>query len=585
MSKILYVQFRDSKDCNPSCEKKVEEIIRRISADNIRSRPAKVVMNGNTIYGISNVSNTIIEKDKSVLLGLAYEQEGNWWEPGGQIPDGSYSIYRSNENCTEILSDVAASRTIWYYHDRDLFAASSSQRAIISFIGKFTLNRRVIPWILSTGSLGPELSWDSSIKMLPPDSCACLDYESWKLELKSAEVIFHSEDLPDKEHEANLLAALRDTFKNIPLDFKSWVLPLSGGYDSRGILCLLHDAGCQISSLKSLTWGLANAIRKPGNDAYVAKRVAEYFNINHTYYITDKGTEPLERVFSRFILCGEGRIDHIGGYLDGFKIWADLFNDNIQGIIRGDEGFGINNVTAPANIRYRVSISLCTDFPNLATYEDFGLPKQEMPESLQKKEDESIDTWRDRLYHQFRMPVILSALTDLKLPFTEVINPLLSRRILYQARKLPDHLRTEKNAYRKIVKSLSPKIKFATSKANEGLNFSVKSEKAVEIMERELTSAPCRDIIPDKLLNYILGNLKCTTDKTNRKANIKAFIKRFLPAWLMRKVRDQAVNNNLEVNVIAFRVYMISRMNQILKQDASFSKEFDQWQVDESASF
>jgi hypothetical protein len=239
-------------------------------------------------------------------------------------------------------------------------------------------------------------------------------------------------------------------------------------------------------------------------------------------------------------------------------------------------------VTTPANVRFRLGVSLCVDFPNLAGYEEFGLPKQEMPPSLQKREDETMETWRDRLYHEFRMPVVLSALTDLKLPFTEVITPLLSRRIIYQTRKMPDHLRTEKSAYRKIVDSLSPKIKYATSNANGGSGFSVKSEKAVEIIRAELSSPACRQIIPDGLLSYVLKNLKATKDKTNRKRNIKSFVKQFLPTSVLLKITDQAVNKDLEVNIIAFRIYIISRMNQILEQDVEFSKEFDERKVKKS---
>jgi hypothetical protein len=582
MAKILYVQFRDPDNCNAFNKMKVKTITNRMNADNITPRPVKVFMEGKTIYGISNISNSTKEKSQSVLCGLAFGQEESWWEPGGPVPDGSFSLFRTKDNLTEIVSDAAASRATWYYHDQDVFAASSSQRAIISLIGDFKLNHAVFPWMLSTGSLGPGLSWDRRIKLLSPDSSVLLDHETWNLEIKCNEVKFQPEQLPDKVHQEKLFAALRDTFKAISLDFKSWVLPLSGGYDSRGILCLLHNSGLNIKQLKTITWGMAKAISKPGNDAFIAKKVANYFKISHKYYPTDVSDEPLEQIFGRFLLCGEGRIDHIGGYMDGFKTWADLFNDNIQGIVRGDEGFGLMKVTTPANVRFRLGISLCSDFPNLANYEELGLMTQAMPESLEKRQEETMETWRDRLYHQFRMPVVLSALTELKLPFTEVITPFLSRRIIYQTRNMPDHLRTEKSAYRKIINSLSPKIEYATSNANGGSGYSVKSKRAVEIIKAELSSAHCRLILPAKLLDYVLKNLKSTRDRTNRKRNIQSFIKRFLPGRILLIITDQAVNKDLAVHVLAFRMFIISRMNQILEQDVEFSREFDQKEFQES---
>ena len=118
----------------------METIISRTIPDNIRPRSPKIVIEGNVIYGISNPANSILERGKSVLLGLAFGDHEKWWEPGGQIPDGSYSIFRSDEQNTEVLTDVLATRSVWYYHDEEIFIASSSQRAIVMMLVNFKFN-------------------------------------------------------------------------------------------------------------------------------------------------------------------------------------------------------------------------------------------------------------------------------------------------------------------------------------------------------------------------------------------------------------------------------------------------------------
>ena len=46
------------------------------------------------------------------------------------------------------MSDILASRTIWYAMDENMLIASTSQRAIISFLGEFRLNRSAVAWSL-----------------------------------------------------------------------------------------------------------------------------------------------------------------------------------------------------------------------------------------------------------------------------------------------------------------------------------------------------------------------------------------------------------------------------------------------------
>jgi hypothetical protein len=533
--------------------------------DNITALPPKIVDNQGIIFGIFNPSDSILVKDSSVCLGSIFGQATEWWEPMQEYPDGSFALFRGNSRYVEVLSDVVASRTIWYFKDKDIFIASTSQRAIIFFLKSFQFNEDVIPWLLSTGSLGPSHAWDRRIKCLDGDSSIILDRSSWTLTTKVNDCSFSPLEISDRESYHLLRQALRETFDSIKLDYSKWTLPLSGGFDSRGILCLLKD----MDELKTITWGLNSSLFEKTNDAYIARSLASFFSLQHEYYETNISNEPLEPIFNRFLVCGEGRIDHISGYMDGFEIWRTLFERGIHGIIRGDEGFGWISVSSPLDVRRGLGMSLWSDFPNLRKLEEFGFTQQALSGNLSQKQDESLELWRDRLYHQFRIPVILAALNDLKLPYVEIMNPLLSRRIIYQVRRLPDHLRTDKILYKRIVRSLSPDIDFAKYQAIEMPENILKTKQCVDFLREELASSYVDTIIPRAFTCYVMAHLKIF-DNGNRKErrNIKAIVQPYVPLWITNKARNTFVKLRMDFNILAFRVYMICRMNKILAEDA-----------------
>ena len=569
MSKIVYVCYK-----NPELRDTIlSDILRisdRISPDNITPAPTKILEQDGIIYGIINPVDVTKEENGSVLLGGAFGDTTNWSKPKASLPDGSYAIFRADSDYVEVATDAAGSRSVWYYQDDDLFIAATSQRAIVAIIGNFQFNKNVLPWILSTGSLGPSNSWDSRIKLLTPDSSIILNRTNWTLEILSNKIEFKPQNSPDADQENLLQAALLDTFSGLNLDFDKWALPLSGGYDSRGILCLLDKIGAKLSKLRAITWGLNSSVNEKGNDAYVAKKLASFFNMPHKYYSTDLANEPIETVLNRFITCGEGRIDHIGGYLDGFKIWKTLYEENVQGVIRGDVSFSEKPAISIDVIRAMQGMSLCSDYSNLQNYETLGLPKQEVPTHLTQQTGESITAFRDRLYHQFRIPTILAALNDLKLSYVEILNPLLSRRVLYQTRQLPDHLRSGKTLFKKVVNTYSPKIEYASSNATASMTNVLKSAEVVNLFKSEFSLASNQHAISKELLEFASSNLKTKSgEDLQKRSSFKALIKRLAPAWLKNKRHYIAKSSSLDPNIIGFRIYTICKMHQLLLEDAN----------------
>ena len=176
MSKAVYICPRNARDSS-LIKNTLVGINKRIAPDNISMQPPpKIVESDGIIIGIFNPTEVTI-KNGSVCLGSMIDPE-EWHLPMQRSPDGTYALFRSNRKSIQVLTDVVATRTIWYFLSDSIFVASTSQRAIVSVLGSFEFNKQVIPWILSTGSLGPVHGWDRRIKRLGGDSSIILDRES-----------------------------------------------------------------------------------------------------------------------------------------------------------------------------------------------------------------------------------------------------------------------------------------------------------------------------------------------------------------------------------------------------------------------
>ena len=565
MAKIIYVNFRNT--IPNFLEAKLFKICKKLEPDNITANKPKIALDEGIAYAIINPVNSIEIKDNSILMGHMYSREGNWHQPSSKIPDGSFAIYRSDNEYVEIATDSVGSRAVWYYMDQDLFIASSSQRAIVLFLESFEFNEKVIPWMLTNGTLGPNFSWDRRIKRLNPDSSILLTKKTWVLESKKVPLKYNEVKRSFREHKKVLRNSIESTFQNLNLDLKKWVLPLSGGYDSRGILFFMLNGDIKRDTLNTITWGLNVSQKEKGNDAYLAKELAKEVNVNNKYYSTDLTEESIEIVLKRFIEFGEGRIDHLSGYMDGFKIWKTLFENGVQGIIRGDLAYGMKLMDETI-IRSFAGCKLYTDFSNPWDYEKYNIPKQEVPDFILKRDNESLNEYGDRLYRQYRIPAVVSALSDLKLGYVEQITPLLSRRINTALLSLPENLRTEKLLIKNIVDEFEPKIKYAKTGATARPNAILKSEKIVALMKEELNSDYAQSIFSKEFLEYVIGSMTIKINSEGRKSNKKiliTYLKNMVP-WSVKKRLFSIRKRSMDPNLMAFRIFIIIYMHKLLNR-------------------
>lgn len=512
--------------------------------------------------------------DESLLLGCTFDLYPNWHLPLSETPDGSYAMVRSNLDCVEAVSDAAGSRTLWTYFDNGMFVCSTSQRAIIMFLGTFEFQDAVVPWMLSTGSLGPELAWDRRLFRIPPNSTLCVDRHRWTTSIRRSEITFQEADRSPAEHMTALAEAVTGTFDRPWSSHpSSFTIPLSGGYDSRVVLSLIQRTVADPSSLNTVTWGLEENRNVAGNDAAVARNVAHALGVPNRFLPLDDVKLAPQTVLERFLECSEGRIDHLSGYIDGMALWQQMHDQGITTIVRGDEGFGWIETFTERMVRYSVGMTLATDYSNLHTLlSKFSIEGNSIPVEFNRRSPETIDSWRDRLYHAYRIPTVLSSLSDPKLSYVELVNPLISRAILTEIRKLPDRLRTGKMLFKKIASNFVPDIPYATSNAiGSPANF-LSQQVCVSFISSYLTDMDgSTSTLPNGLLKHVARGMRAATE-TSRPSIAEPRTRS--SSKLERRMRHIARNFRpveINPNVLALRAYLLVATQTMLRGDAQYA--------------
>lgn len=579
MAKFVYICFREPSDAAvEAAHVSIQEINKRICPDNLDVEPASISSDSGVLAGIFSPSDAVSIIGSSVCLGKTVDGT-RWQELNQPAPSGVYLIARSDSDFVEIVTDTTASRTAWYFMDEQVFVASSSQRALTMLLGDFRPNKVAISWILSTGSIGPYAGWDSRIQRVNSNTTLALDRRSWTLSIDTKALLVDPIEASPDEHRSLLAQLLSRSVRRLSFDLDRWILALSGGADSRGLLYLLAqtDDG---DRLKTLTWGLESSTEDYENDAQVAAELAIEMNVSHSYHPTETSQEPIKALLGRFITCGEGCIDHIAGYMDGFELWRDLHSRGIHGVIRGDQLFGGKPVSEEADVWHSMGVWRWDEFENLPLASDLGLENIRLPEKLQRQRSETLESWRDRLRYQFRLPVFVAALSELKTPYVEIVSPFLMGDVISHMLAVPDHLRTSKTLYHSLFHAsageniLGPEIPFAKYRAIGFAKSLLKKPEFVDFLRDELLRNNTTQVVPEPLVQYVLEHLRVKSPpRTHWKKTLRLALESAVPASrTIFQLKKKLFNKTpfMDVNVLAFRIVMILRMYELLTEDSEF---------------
>jgi len=545
----------------------LEQVAERITPVSIRGRGHRFQEGPGECWCLTGPGDAAgFEGGSAAHLGVFSRPGRDWHRPGAPVPDGSFALVRSEPETSEVWSDYAGSRTLWYVFTDRFLAASTSQRALVCLLKDFSCNKAAFAWFLSSGTLGPSDSWDLRIRRLSRGAHLSLDRSRWTLERHTTPVLFEARSMSASAAQEGLREVVASAVKGCDLQCPPWILPLSGGYDSRILLALLHAEGIRP---RTVTWGVAASRSQPGNDAYVARELARHYGVTNDYLFTEVLGAAPEEIVDAFLSAHGGTTDGLFPYLDGLKLWSGFTAEGVGGIIRGDEGFG-TRPRPELNHRFAQGLILLRDFLGEADAEMISDGGQAIPEELLRRPGESVQTYGDRLVHSFFIPVDLASLNDVKAPFLEIANPLLAGSVLSYVRQMPDGLRVGRAAYKNLTQSLSPPIGFATLAADDSRSGFLQEGRFRHWIARELEGGFSERMLPQAVRRSLLASVRDGSTSILDSRYGRSTLKRIIPESWVVAVRSWRKPDPPETRTLAFRCALASRLEHILKQDSVF---------------
>ncbi|MEM7207896.1 MAG: hypothetical protein AAF434_08745 [Pseudomonadota bacterium] len=433
---------------------------------------------------------------------------------------------------------------------------------MLALLGNFSPNVQAPGWMLSNGVLGAKISWDDRLHRVPPDTILTLDRDSWTCALQTTELCYSPKQASKESHKSRLASAIKNSVSSMRIDFAKWPIALSGGYDSRGIIQAIGEQ----PNLRSITWGKARSGDDKRSDAAVAAELSQKYKTAHTYYELDpKNVDTIGRVFDSFVAHGEGLVDNISGYTDGFRMWRNIYNDGIEGIIRGDEAFGNTWRETTEELYKDWRFFRLQDYSNTQELiQKLKLPAQDYNPADMIKENEEMGDYIDRLYFTYLMPASLAGLNLIKSYFCELINPLLSREIAESIRSQPYTYRNDKSLFKEIVEENSGDIKLASKGSTSSRAEFLGREDVVAYIFEYLRSQQT-GVFSSEAIEFIVKHAEKSTVRKK-----SAFMRQC--DRLLNKARKTLIKvpdvPRVDYMAIALRALIVCKIYELLEADS-----------------
>jgi hypothetical protein len=539
----------------------LEECARALWPPGVVPAPTKLAEDGSLALALVNPNEGVTLRGTSLCLGRILDTPGAWWRPGLSPPDGTYSLIRCSPDEVEIVADLAASRGVWYYHDPDVFLASSSQRALVTLLGSFELEPAAVTWMVTSGSLGPLPSYDRRLRRVSPDGTVKLDRHTWELDVRSRWEPYQPQDLSDEEHVRRLNDAVVETCAYLVPDVERWPVLLSGGYDSRTILVGLLQAGARP---RCVTWGFEASLRDERSDAAVASRLAGEVGARHDFFRLDGRPGRTAEALERFVTVSEGQLPDFTMYADALETWETLAAEGCVGVVRGDNhGWGyLGEFSSDLNVRHHCGADLLDDYAPSHPIRRLGLPRQSWSAELTRRDGEDLLGYRDRLQHSLFIPSRISPLNHLKAPYLEIVNPLQARRVADVVASLPERLRVHPGALARALDVHGPAVPFASLPAAT-LHQILAAAATREVIAEGLRTATARRLFDAPALEAVARELVSPPRRPGR-----ARAARTLRAMVPRRVLNVAmpmVGARLDSREMALRMFVAARAVELFE--------------------
>ncbi|MEM7293660.1 MAG: asparagine synthase-related protein [Pseudomonadota bacterium] len=562
MANALLVFNRESDTPLPDAQS-IRTVSERLQPDAIEYPEPRVHREPGLLTAVFNPCDSLPSHGGSVCLGALGEIAPEWHKVGTDAPNGSYGLLRVSSDAIELITDALASRCIWYYQDDSRFIASSCQRAIVMLLGNFEPDTSNYPWMLSTGGLNFMRSLDRRIKRLPLNTTLSVSRERWEANIDSRPWTISPDDASPGELQEKFAQAVKHSVQGMQIDIDNWLLPLSGGFDSR-VIALSVDRD---KTLNTITWGTDRARSVPRGDVQIAEQVSAALGTAHEFFELESAskTDNVAEVLNLFVKLGEGQTDHISGYMDGFQVWRHIHESRYDGVIRGEIPIGaqpFENVGQLARMRSQLMLA---DYSNLKPIIDAVLRDipQERDDFLLRLETESIEQYTQRMHTNVVVPMALVPLNVIKSMYCEVLTPLLTHSLMDMCRRLPSQLTQRKAALKQLAKTQLPDIGIASSNALESKVSIANSPMFAKFLLDYLKAHSGAGVLSPHTYQSLIAFIEKKRSRSAARARPR-------PSFWQRVWRKIMRANRPVINPmhLALRLYIVLESKRVFEEDA-----------------
>ncbi len=381
--------------------------------------------------------------------------------------NGSFVLFLQRGNRVWVANDTVASRPICY----GLFAGALVLAPDLKFFGLLAgprpkLDRNAMVSLVVNGHAISDQTFYRDVKLLRPGHYIQCDAETGKVQVERywnyVPAKPGARDLGEVEYRDRLASVLRGAIRRRSSHLENSIIPISGGFDSRGILACIREI--YSGRLKTVSWGTDEDT--PDADAAIGRRVAHHFGTEHVFLPrrSDLLQSELETEIHRIDAATDDCFFHHHEPALIRQIRSEL---GCTVLFRGDESFGY---TAPASTALealgRVNVRDLSQYPDLQTLMQAGVRSELLNEQRQTYR-EVLDGcpfqghWtiaKDWYYLEQRIFRSLNVYNYMKLAFLEARNPWLDREVLEFFAELPEHYRYDKVLYQATLRTMFPDL-------------------------------------------------------------------------------------------------------------------------------
>lgn len=295
------------------------------------------------LYGeLYTVPNRAAERDALSYLADWYSLDVGSAATRAATLDGSFVCAIQDYGRRELLliNDHAATRPLYYTVINNTLYFAPELRGL-SCIGGF--NREIslgcVVSFLANGIWMNDATLYAAVKSLP--QATALHVRRGELAIRRFWTYDFDESAPDQgltaytEQLAPLLrAAVAKRLATIP-DKGAMIVPISGGYDSRGILACIREM--YDGPLKTVTWGTDE--EDPSADGYIGRRVAAWFGTDH-HFMQRTGSGKLEYDVAEMVFRLEASNDDPINHHSELTTMRRIRRLGVTDLFRGEKTYG-----------------------------------------------------------------------------------------------------------------------------------------------------------------------------------------------------------------------------------------------------